>query len=204
MGWRQSIGACKYRFRLLPSFLWRWELRFIGVSWSSPPTLCGRPFLSRFEGSTIIFGRAVHLDSSRRNNPLGGEKPCVLRTMTPTARLRLGDRVGLSSCTIVAGNSIEIGEDTILGAGSMILDNDFHIPGHGFSWLTEYSKNSKPVKIGRGCFIGSRSLILKGVTLGDRVIIGAGAVVTKDVPAYSIAAGNPARIVRTVPNPNLQ
>jgi acetyltransferase-like isoleucine patch superfamily enzyme len=124
--------------------------------------------------------------------------------MTPTARIRLGDRVGLSSCTIVAGNSIDIGEDTILGAGSMILDNDFHILGHGFSWLTEYSKNSKPVKIGRGCFIGSRSIILKGVTLGDRVVIGAGSVVTNDVPAYSIAAGNPARIVGTIPNPNLQ
>jgi acetyltransferase-like isoleucine patch superfamily enzyme len=83
----------------------------------------------------------------------------------------------------------------------MVLDNDFHAPGPGFSWLPEYSRNSKPVKIGRGCFIGSRSIILKGVTLGDRVVIGAGSVVTKDVPAYSIAAGNPARTVGSIPNP---
>ena len=81
----------------------------------------------------------------------------------------------------------------------MVLDNDFHIRGPGFSWLTEYDKSSNPVKIGRGCFIGARSIILKGVTLGDRVIIGAGSVVTKDVPAFSIAAGNPARIVGTIP-----
>jgi acetyltransferase-like isoleucine patch superfamily enzyme len=121
--------------------------------------------------------------------------------MTSTARLSLGDRVGLSSSIVVAGNSIEIGEDTILGAGSMVLDNDFHAPGSGFSWLTEYSKNSKPVRIGRGCFIGTRSIILKGVTLGDRVIIGAGTVVTKDIPAYSIAAGNPARIVGRIATP---
>jgi acetyltransferase-like isoleucine patch superfamily enzyme len=86
----------------------------------------------------------------------------------------------------------------------MVLDNDFHILGLGFSWLTEYSKNSKPIKIGRGCFIGARSIILKGVTLGDRVVIGAGSIVTKDIPAYSMAAGNPARIVGTAPNPNLQ
>jgi acetyltransferase-like isoleucine patch superfamily enzyme len=124
--------------------------------------------------------------------------------MTSTARLTLGDRVGLSSSTIVVGNSVQIGEGTILGAGSMVLDNDFHAPGVGFSWLTEYSKNSKPVKIGCGCFIGARSIILKGVTLGDRVVIGAGSVVTKDIPAYSIAAGNPARIVGTIPNPKLQ
>jgi acetyltransferase-like isoleucine patch superfamily enzyme len=80
----------------------------------------------------------------------------------------------------------------------MVLDNDFHALGPGFSWLTEYSINSKPVKIGRGCFIGARSIILKGVTLGDRVVIGAGSVVTKDFPAFSIAAGNPARIVGTI------
>jgi acetyltransferase-like isoleucine patch superfamily enzyme len=121
--------------------------------------------------------------------------------MTSTARIILGDRVGLSSSTIVSGSSIEIGEDTILGAGSMVLDNDFHALGPEFSWLTEYSKNSKPVKIGRGCFLGARSMILKGVTLGDRVIIGAGSVVTKDVPAFSIAAGNPARIVGTIATP---
>jgi len=120
--------------------------------------------------------------------------------MTSTARLTLGDRVGLSSSVIAAGNSVEIGEDTILGAGSMVLDNDFHSLGPRFSWLTEYSKNSKPVKIGRGCFLGARSMILKGVTLGDRVIIGAGSVVTKDVPAYSIAAGNPARVVGSIPH----
>jgi acetyltransferase-like isoleucine patch superfamily enzyme len=83
----------------------------------------------------------------------------------------------------------------------MVLDNDFHALGPGFSWLTEYSKNSKPVKIGCGCFIGARSIILKGVTLGDRVIIGAGSVVTKDVPAFSVAAGNPARIVGTIATP---
>jgi acetyltransferase-like isoleucine patch superfamily enzyme len=124
--------------------------------------------------------------------------------MTPSARISLADHVGLSSSTIVAGNSIQIGEYTILGAGCMVLDNDFHLPGPEFSWLTEYSKNSKPIKIGRGCFLGTRSIILKGVTLGDRVVVGAGSVVTKDIPAYSIAAGNPARIVGTIPNPNLQ
>ena len=47
-------------------------------------------------------------------------------------------------------------------------------------------------------------MIVKGVTLGARVVIGAGAIVTKDVPSYSIAAGNPARVLRTLPKPNLQ
>ena len=200
----QIAGQLRHVLRQLPSLLWLLELKMRGFQISSPIRLFGHPICSRFPGSSISLGSHVTLDSSPRANPLGGSSPCVLRTMTSAAHLTLGDRVGLSSSVIVAGNSIEIGEDTILGAGAMVLDNDCHVLGPGFSWLTEYSKNSKPVKIGRGCFIGARSIILKGVTLGDRVIIGAGSVVTKDIPAYSIAAGNPARIVRTLPKPNLQ
>ena len=200
----QIAGQLRHFLRQLPSLLWSLELRIRGFQISTPIRLFGHPICSRYPGSSISLGSHVTLDSSARANPLGGSSPCVLRTMTSAARLTLGDRVGLSSSIIVAGNSVEIGQDTILGAGAMVLDNDFHALGPGFSWLTEYSKNSKPVKIGRGCFIGARSIILKGVTLGDRVIIGAGSVVTKDIPAYSIAAGNPARIVGTIPNPNLQ
>jgi len=197
----QIAGRFRHLLRQLPSLLWLLELRIRGFQISFPIRLFGHPICSRYPGSSISLGSHVTLDSSARANPLGGSSPCVLRTMTSAAHLTLGDRVGISSSVIVAGNSIEIGEDTILGAGSMVLDNDFHAPGLRFSWLTEYSKNSKPIKIGRGCFIGARSIILKGVTLGDRVIIGAGSVVTKDVPAFSVAAGNPARIVGTIATP---
>ena len=197
----QIAGRSRHLLRQLPSFLWLFELKIRRVHMRLPIRLFGHPICSRYPGSSISLGSHVTLDSSARANPLGASTPCVLRTMTSTARLTLGDRVGLSSSIIVAGNSIEIGEDTILGAGSMVLDNDFHARGPGFSWLTEYSKNSKPIKIGRGCFIGARSIILKGVALGDRVVIGAGSVVTKDVPAFSIAAGNPARIVGTISTP---
>ena len=200
----QIAGNCRQSLRLLPSFLWRLEFRIRGIQFTAPILLVGQPICSRYPGSVISLGSGVALDSAIRSNRLGGFSPCVLRTVTPTASIRLGDRVGLSNSVIVAGDSIEIGEDTIIGSGVMILDNDFHAMGTGFSWVSECSKNAKPIKIGRGCFIGSRSMILKGVTLGDRAIIGAGAVVTKDVPAYSVAAGNPARIVRTFPNPNLQ
>jgi acetyltransferase-like isoleucine patch superfamily enzyme len=197
MAWRKSIGIAKRRLRFVLSFLWRWELKLIGVKWDSPLVLCGRPFVSRCNGSVIKWGHGVFLDSSRRNNPLGGEKPCIVRTLTQTARIELGNEVGVSNSTIVAGNAVTIGEGTILGAGCMILDNDFHSYGPAFSWITEYQKTSKPIKIGRGCFLGARAIVLKGVTLGDRVIIGAGSVVTHDIPSHSIAAGNPAKVVFT-------
>jgi len=199
----QIAGRFRQYLRMVPSFIWLLELRMRGFQITLPITLIGQPICSRYPGSSISLGSGVALDSAIRSNRLGGFSPCVVRTVTPTARIQLGDRVGLSNSVIVAGNTIEIGQDTILGSGVMILDNDFHVMGTGFSWLSECSKNSRPIKIGRGCFIGSRSMILKGVTLGDRAVIGAGAVVTKDVPAYSMAAGNPARIVRTIPKPNL-
>ena len=204
MGLMQIAGRLRQHLRMFSSPLWLLELRMRGIQFTSPIALVGQPICSRYPGSFISLGSGVTLDSAIRSNRLGGFSPCVVRTVTPTARIRLGDRVGLSNSVIVAGNSIEIGEDTLLGSGVMVLDNDFHVMGTGFSWVSECSINSKPIKIGRGCFIGSRSMILKGVTLGDRAVIGAGAVVTKDVPAYSVAAGNPARIVRTIPNPNLQ
>ena len=196
MAWRQTVGDLKHRLRLAPSFLWRWELCLIGVRLASPPILCGRPFVSRYEGSEISLGRDVRMDSSKRANPLGGEKPCVLRTLTPSAKIMIGDRVGMSSTTIVAGNSIEIGPDSILGAGCMILDNDFHVADKNLRWQTEYKINSRPVKIGQGCFLGTRSIILKGVVLGDGVVVGAGSVVTKDMPPRTLVAGNPARVAR--------
>ena len=61
--------------------------------------------------------------------------------------------------------------------------------------LSRIEIDARPVRIGRGCFIGARAILLKGVTLGDRAIVGAGAVVTRDVPAGHIAVGNPARIL---------
>jgi acetyltransferase-like isoleucine patch superfamily enzyme len=78
---------------------------------------------------------------------------------------------------------------------AMIFDNDFHSPEGEFRWGDAAPDNPKPIKIGRGVFIGARALVLKGVTIGDRAVIGAGAVVTKDVPTQHIAVGNPARLL---------
>ena len=58
----------------------------------------------------------------------------------------------------------------------------------------------KPVTIGNNVWIGGRAVINPGVTIGDNVVIGAGSVVTKDIPANSVVAGNPARLIKMVPD----
>jgi acetyltransferase-like isoleucine patch superfamily enzyme len=91
---------------------------------------------------------------------------------------------------------VEIGEGTIIGGGCMIIDTDFHPRLDDGSWGSDAKAVSKPIFIGRKCFIGARSIILKGVRIGDGAVVGAGSVVTRDVADGVIVAGNPASIIR--------
>jgi acetyltransferase-like isoleucine patch superfamily enzyme len=187
------VGELLGRLRTVPSWLWRAEARFKGAQFLGKSEFIGRPMIGIASGATVIFGDGVQIYSSTRANPLGLFQPCVLRALQPGARLILGAEVGLSGAVICAGESIEIGDQTILGAGAMVLDNDFHQPSGEWAWSDDTKTGARPIKIGRGVFIGARAIILKGVTIGDRATIGAGAIVTRDVPERHIAAGNPAR-----------
>jgi acetyltransferase-like isoleucine patch superfamily enzyme len=197
------LGAILAPLRRCPSVLWRWEARLKGVEIQGACDLLGRPIISVVRGGRIVLGDGVRLFSALRANPLGCFQPCVLRALAPGARLILGPSVGISATSLCAAISIEVGERTIMGAGAMVIDTDFHQPAGQWDWNDDCLAGARPVKIGRGVFVGARAIILKGVTIGDRAVIGAGAVVSKDVPAYHIAAGNPARIFspKTAPAP---
>jgi acetyltransferase-like isoleucine patch superfamily enzyme len=187
------MGGWIAQFRVAQSWLWRLEARFKGVEMQGKVLFQGRPLLSLARGGRIVLGDGVLIASALRANPLGLSQPSVLRAMAPGAQVILGPGSGLSGSVLCAGSSIEIGEGTILGAGVMVIDTDFHVPSGDFGWINDIAGTSRPIKIGRGVFIGTRAIILKGVTVGDRAVIGAGAVVSKDVPPRHVAVGNPAR-----------
>lgn len=130
-------------------------------------------------------------------NPLAEFGRCRLATVAAGAELRIGDDVGMSSVTIACANRIEIGEGTQIGAGVMILDTDFHQRESDGTWGTDPTAVSAPVSIGKHCFIGARSTLLKGISIGNGAVIGAGAVVTRDVPCGEMWAGNPAYKIST-------
>jgi len=198
------LGAALMRLRRLPNVLWHWEAAFRGVKVLGKVDFVGRPIISVCPDSHLELGDGVRLNSSTRANPLGCFHPCVIRTLRPGARVVLARRVGMSATTVCAAKSVEIGESTILGAGAMIVDTDFHRPEGQWEWNDDCVTGAASVHIGRGVFIGARAIVLKGVTIGDRAIVGAGAVVTRDVPAGAIVAGNPARIIhegKPAPNP---
>jgi acetyltransferase-like isoleucine patch superfamily enzyme len=190
------LGNLLAKTRRLPSFLWALEAKFKGARFEGSCEFVGRPLLSVAPNSQMVIGGGATIFSALRANPLACFQPSVLRTLAPGAQLILGRNVGLSGTVLCAARSIEVGEGTIFGSGAMVLDNDFHIPEGECGWSKDFECNvrtAKPVRIGRGVFVGARAIILKGVTVGDRATVGAGAVVTKDVPPGYVAAGNPAR-----------
>lgn len=91
---------------------------------------------------------------------------------------------------IVCGDRIEIGEGTSIGRDVVIRSFDGH------SIESDDSVMSAPISIGKHVWIGQRAMILKGVTIGDGAVVAAGAIVTKDVPAYSLVAGVPAKVIK--------
>lgn len=111
--------------------------------------------------------------------------------------LIIGDNVGIAANAFIAmRGKLEIGDNTIFGPGVSI-----HCENHNFSDLKTpirlQGATRKGVKIGKDCWIGSKAVILDGVTIGDHVIVAAGAVVTKDVPDYAIVGGVPAKVIKT-------
>jgi acetyltransferase-like isoleucine patch superfamily enzyme len=187
-----TLGALKHKLVLLQSLVWRPWARLLGAEVAGDASIVGRPFIKIARGGRIVISAGVRLYGSTAVNPLIRGRGCTLWAILPGAELVLGRGVGCSGVCLCAAKKIEIGEGSILGADCLVVDNDFHLPGEDWTWLDRCAETAKPVVIGRGCFIGARSVILKGVTIGDGAVIGAGAVVSRDVPAGHMATGNPA------------
>lgn len=100
------------------------------------------------------------------------------------------------NCTFFCTDLLTIGKNTILAGGCLVTTENHGInPESGEPYHVQPLK-SAPVQIGQGCWLGQNVCVLPGVHIGDRCIIGANAVVNKDIPDYSIAVGVPARVIK--------
>ncbi|MBM4148841.1 MAG: acyltransferase [Lentisphaerae bacterium] len=134
----------------------------------------------------------------------------TLKTATPEARIAIGNNVFIAGHTMldcICGISIE--DDVLVSYECIISDSDHHSlslsvrANDNLDWRREYhdwtTTANEPVRICRGAWLGARVIVLKGVTIGEGSVVGAGSVVTKDVPPWCVAAGNPARVIREIP-----
>jgi acetyltransferase-like isoleucine patch superfamily enzyme len=164
-----------------------------GIPWGEGWRFHGVPIIQKHQGSRMEFGSYLQLRSSARSNPLGANRPVILSAWRAGAVLEIGDRFAMTGGTVCAAERITIGQDVTVGANTIIIDSDFHpLDPEQRRWHPQQASTA-PVLIQDGVFIGVQCLILKGITLGQGCVVGAGSVVTQDVPAGMIVAGNPAQ-----------
>ena len=184
---------------LADRLLWPFWLRLQGVHCESGLTLVGRPEIRMAGGGEITLGRNIKLFSRQQSNPLQLHSPCALCLLQPNARIWIGDHSGLSGVVICAATSVQIGQRVLIGANCTITDTDFHpLSPEARQIHRTRGAVSKPIAVGNDVFVGAHAIVLKGTTLGDGCVVGAGAVVSGTFPARSIVAGNPARVVKEV------
>jgi len=156
----------------------------------------GQPVVSLMTGARISLGKDVRLFSRFDSNPAGLPHPTILSALTPESIISIGEHTAVSGASIAARVKVTIGQHVLIGAGACIWDTDFHsVDPYQRHRHPTHGAGCAPVMIHDDVFIGARAMILKGVTVGWGAVIGAGAVVTKDVGACQVVAGNPAVVV---------
>jgi acetyltransferase-like isoleucine patch superfamily enzyme len=115
--------------------------------------------------------------------------------VTGWGKVRVGDRVFLNEGVFVSCvHEITIGDDVAIANDAYLTDSDSHgVEGR--------EVREAPIRIGNGVWIGARAIILPGVTIGNRALVAAGSVVTRDVPHDTLVGGNPARVIRELVYP---
>lgn len=114
------------------------------------------------------------------------------------AKLMIGKNIQMTNTSIVCLKSITIGDNVLIGAEVLIMDSDFHELNYAIRKDQKDVGVNKKIEIDSGVFIGARSIILKGVHIGEGSVIASGSVVTKNVPSAQIWGGSPAKFIRNV------
>ena len=155
-----------------------------------------KPFLNFSNPQFISIGNQVNIGNSCRITVSTSFNKLKTKSTTKT-KITIGNNVDVGNNTFIsANNNIQIGNHVIFAPNVFITDHD-----HGFSDINKNLHQQSLtdggyVKIEDNVFLGIKCSILKNVTIGQHSVVGANSVVTKDVPPYSIVAGNPAKIIK--------
>lgn len=197
--------------RLLRKTFYRRYNRFVfwanGVEFGRNMKVYNCFYLSKHRTARITIGDNFTFSSGEAFNPLCRNIRGSIFAPEDSV-ISIGDNVGISSACIWAKKRIVIGNRVKIGGDCMLMDTDAHNldyrirnytgPASGAVPSDCMSAASAPITIEDDVLIGTRCIIMKGVTIGARSIIGSGSVDTKSVPADCIAAGNPCRVIKHI------
>lgn len=149
----------------------------------------GKTIFRTLPGTTIQIDSNCTFNSSHSSNLIGIYSPCMISTIKRGAKIGIGHNCGFSGTVIGCAQYIRLGNNVRCGANTMITDSDWHSddPRTG---------EDKPVIIDNNVWLGYGVKVLKGVHIGENSLIGAGSIVTKDIPANVVAAGNPCKVIK--------
>ena len=157
----------------------------------------GMPYIHKSLNANISIGYNFKMNNGSKYSDSGLNGKCRIE-VRDNSILKIGNNVGMSDSTITCHENIYIGNNVLLGVGVQIRDTDNHSLNsqdrlNGLDWK---NKKTAPIFIEDNVFIGTNCIILKGVKIGKNSIIGAGSVVSKNIPENEIWAGNPAKFLK--------
>lgn len=156
----------------------------------------GLPLIQMSREAQFRIGNNLQLNNHTKYNMVGLYKQCSF-FIQKNAKLKIGDNCGFSGVSIYCSSEIQIGNNCNFGGNVCIWDTDFHPTDYLARRINDMSiVNTKPIFIGDDVFVGANSIILKGLSIGNRSLIGAASVVTKDIPNDEMWAGNPAKFIK--------
>lgn len=175
-----------------------------GVKYGKRIKLYDRLYLTIANGGNLIIGDNFTMTSGDGINPLCRNIRAKV-FIDQDAIITIGNNSGLSSPCLWAKENITIGNNVKIGGDCIIMDTD----AHNLDWQIRNGSTynsvpetktaiSKPIIIGNDVLIGTRCIVLKGVTIGARTIIAAGSVVSKSIPSDCIAGGNPCKVIKYI------
>lgn len=182
---KKFLQLCKklrYRFNRVYTWLWSSSLKSCGEGVRLEfPVRLEQPGSIAIGANSVIYPRTWI-------NPVS--ESVGIRY---DGKINIGERVIISyGVQISAADSVTIEDEVAIAMGAVIVD---HIHDHDWTMLYRPISKPLPVRIGKGSFLGVHCVIGPGVQIGEHAVVAANAVVTRDVPSYCMAIGNPARIV---------
>ncbi len=182
-------------FYTFTTFYEKIRLRFWGASVGKNFYLQGFIKLQIYSGR-IVIGDNVTINS--RPISMGGSNRRTAFRIGNNAVLTFKNGSGMTNGTIFCFNSVTICEGAMIGGGCDILDTDFHQTHPIDRVNNEGDVPSGPIVIGKNAFVGGRSIVKRGVTIGEGSMIATGSVVVKSVPPYEIWGGVPAKFIKKI------